>query len=150
VKRSQRIQTIVDIKAQQENSALKALAEQQRKIQAAQQQLEHLQQYRQEYLDNDRESGSKRIHRLLEFRAFIAKLDHAIAGQTDVIQQIETELQRKRKHWESLHHHTKNLQKVCDGMASAELNLESKREQRESDDRASRMSNNTSGGMNNA
>ncbi|NOT85322.1 MAG: flagellar FliJ family protein [Methylococcaceae bacterium] len=149
MKRSKRIQSIVDIKAQQENQALKEVAEQQQKTYAAQQQLEHLEQYRQGYLDRDKAGGAQRVSALLEFRAFIAKLDQAIIGQMDVIRQLDIELQRKRKHWESLHQNTKNLQKVCNGMVAAELKIANKREQLESDDRAARMAQQNFGGMNN-
>ncbi|MEQ1636250.1 MAG: flagellar export protein FliJ [Methylococcales bacterium] len=148
MKRSQRIQTIVDIKAQQENSALKAVAEQQHKIQAAQQQLADLEQYRQSYLDKEQTSGARRVSALLEFRAFIAKLDQAIVGQIDIIKHLESELSHKRKQWESLHHDTKNLQKVCHGMAAAEAKVVNKREQLEADDRASRMTQQNADGIN--
>lgn len=140
MKRSQRIQNIVDIRAQQTSKALTAVGEQQNKIQAAKQKLTHLQQYRQDYLDKDADNGSKRINAFLAFRAFIAKLDQAINGQEDVIQQLELELIQKRQHWESLHHNTKNLQKVCDGLVATELKTTERREQREADDRSARMS----------
>jgi flagellar protein FliJ len=150
VKKSQRFQTIVNLKVQQENKALKDLGQQQQKVQAAKQQLAHLQQYRQDYLDKDTGKSVKRVNAFLEFRAFIAKLDQAIGGQENSIRHLETELHRKRQHWESLHQHTKNLQKVRDGMVLAEVQAVNKREQREADDRASRMSRNNAEGTHNA
>lgn len=140
MKKSKRIQSIVDIKAEQTNKALIAVGEQQAKIQAAKQQLLHLQQYRQDYIDKDTGNGSKPISAFLAFRAFIAKLDQALEGQETLIQQLERELIRKRQHWEALHHNTNNLQKVCDGLLAGELKIADRREQRESDDRSAQMS----------
>ena len=87
MKKSKRIQAIVDIKAEQASKALTAVAEQQNKIKAAQAQLLHLQQYRQDYIDKDARSGVKRVSAFLEFRAFIAKLDEAL--ETQVIEKFD-------------------------------------------------------------
>lgn len=147
MKKSQRFQTIVDIKRQQEHKALKAMGEQQQKMQAAKEQLAHLQQYRQDYLNKDADQRVKRVSAILEFRAFIAKLDRAINGQETLVAQLETELQRKRRSWEGLHHQAKNFQKVQDGMAAVELKQEDRREQREVDDRTAQMHRNKLGGL---
>lgn len=150
MKKSKRIQAIVDIKAEQTSKALTAVVEQQNKITAAQAQLLHLQQYRQDYIDNDARSGVKRVSTFLEFRAFIAKLDEALETQAATVQQLEQELTRKRQHWESLRHNTQNLQKVCDGLVASELKAADKREQRESDDRSAQASRKNAEGMSNA
>ncbi len=142
MKKSQRIQLIVDIKAKHEQNSLTALVEYQQKRQLAEQQLEHLKQYRQEYIDkfSTRSGAGIGIQTLLEFRSFIDKLDIAIAGQVKTVQQCLAEETRKRQVWEGLHQQTESLQKVCAKFSSAEAHLENKREQLESDDRASRMS----------
>ena len=142
MKKSQRIQLIADIKAKHEQNSLTALVEYQQKKQLAEQQLEHLKQYRQEYIDkfSTRSGAGIGIQTLLEFRSFIDKLDIAIAGQVKTVQQCIAEETRKRQVWEGLHQQTESLQKVCTKLASAEAHLENKREQLESDDRASRMS----------
>ena len=140
MKKSQRIQTIVDIKAQQEQKSLEALGEKLRSHQEAIQQLEHLVQYRQEYLDKFQNNASvgMSVTVLVDFRAFIEKLDQAIAGQAQLVQQAELEVMNKRKNWENKHQHTQSLQKVFDGIVAEEHKLENKREQAESDDRSSR------------
>ncbi len=142
MKKSQRIQLIVDIKAKHEQNSLTALVEFQQKRQLAEQQLEHLKHYRQEYIDkfSTRSGAGIGIQTLLEFRSFIDKLDIAIAGQVKTVQQCLAEETRKRQVWEGLHQQTESLQKVCAKFSSAEAHLENKREQLESDDRASRMS----------
>jgi len=152
VKKSQRIKTIVDIKANQENSALEALGAVQRKHQGMQAQVEGLRNYRREYQDRFDQLGVKGVNvaQLLEFRSFIDKLDKAIIGQEQMLDSIDAEVKTKRKIWEELHHKTQSLQKVCDSALKIEMKQEAKREQQEQDERASRIGRNNSSGMGNA
>jgi len=152
VKKSQRIKTIVDIKANQEKSALEVLGAVQRKHQGMQAQVEGLRNYRREYQDRFDQLGVKGVNvaQLLEFRSFIDKLDKAIIGQEQMLDSIEAEVKAKRKIWEELHHKTQSLQKVCDSALKIEMKQEAKREQQEQDERASRIGRNNSSGMGNA
>lgn len=144
MKKSQRIKTIVDIKAAQEKNALEVLGAVQRKLQSMQAQVEGLRSYRQEYQHRFDQLGIKGVNvaQLLEFRSFIDKLDKAIIGQEQVLSAIEAELAAKRKIWEDLHNKTQSLQKVCDSALMAEMKQEAKREQQEQDERASRIGRN--------
>ena len=152
MKKSQRIKTIVEIKATQEKNALEVLGAVQRKLQSMQAQVEGLRNYRKEYQDRFDQLGVKGVNvaQLLEFRSFIDKLDKAIIGQEQVLSSIEAELMAKRKIWEELHHKTQSLQKVCDSALVVEMKQEAKREQQEQDERASRIGRNNSSGMGNA
>lgn len=140
IKKSQRIKTIVEIKAAQEKNSLEALGASQRKLLATQAQIESLRKYRQEYQAKFNQQGGTGISvvQLLEFRSFMDKLDKAIAGQEHALGECETDLMTKRKIWEGLHHRTQSLQKVCNSALSAELKQESKLEQLAQDERASR------------
>jgi len=146
VKKSQRIKTIVEIKATQEKKALEVLGAVQRKLQNMQSQVDGLKNYRKEYQDKFDQMGSRGAHvaQLLEFRSFIDKLDKAIIGQEQVLSSIEAELTAKRKIWEELHHKTQSLQKVCESALTVEMKQEAKREQSEQDERASRIGRNNS------
>ena len=152
MKKSQRIKTIVEIKATQEKNALEVLGAVQRKLHSMQAQIEGLKNYRKEYQDRFDQLGSRGVNvaQLLEFRSFIDKLDKAIIGQEQVLNSIEQEVIAKRKIWEELHHKTQSLQKVCDSALVVEMQQEAKREQQEQDERASRIGRNNSGGMGNA
>ncbi len=152
MKKSQRIKTIVDIKATQEKNALEVLGAVQRELLSMQSQVEGLRNYRKEYQDRFDQLGVKGVNvaQLLEFRSFIDKLDKAIIGQEQVLSSIEAELMAKRKIWEELHHKTQSLQKVCDSALAIEMKQEAKREQLEQDERASRTGRNNSNGMGNA
>ncbi|MDO9104245.1 MAG: flagellar export protein FliJ [Methylovulum sp.] len=140
MKKSQRIKALVDINAAQEKNALEVIAGVQNKLLAAQAQIDHLKEYRQEYQEkfDHLGSGGVKIAQLLEFRSFIDKLDKAILGQEQASTAIEQELVAKRKLWENLHYRTNSLQKVCDAAGLAELKLQDKREQLEQDERAAR------------
>ena len=140
IKKSQRIKTIVEIKATQEKSSLEALGASQRKLLTTQAQIESLRKYRQEYQDKFNQLGNAGISviQLLEFRSFMDKLDKAIAGQEHALGECETDLMTKRKCWEGLHQRTQSLQKVCNSALAAEIRQEGKLEQLEQDERASR------------
>ena len=140
IKKSQRIKTIVEIKATQEKSTLKALGASQRKLLATQAQIESLKKYRQEYQDrfNQLGGGGIGVVQLLEFKSFMDKLDKAIAGQEHTLNECEADLMTKRKVWEGQHHRTQSLQKVCNSALAAEIKQDGKLEQMEQDERASR------------
>ncbi len=140
MKKSQRIKSLVDINAAQEKCALEAIGEVQKKLHAAQAQIENLKNYGREYEDRFDRMGSAGINisQLLEFRSFIDKLEKAIQGQEQALAMIENELINKRKAWESLHYRTNSLQKVCDTARFAELKRQDKLEQADQDERAAR------------
>lgn len=144
MKKSQRIKTIVEIKAAQERNTLETLGAAQRKLLAMQNQLESLKKYRQEYQHRFNQLGGAGINvgQMLEFRSFMDKLDKAIAGQEQTVSECETDLMMKRKIWEGLHHRTQSLQKVCNSALAAELRQEGRREQSEQDERVCRSGKN--------
>lgn len=140
MKRSQRLQTIIDLHARQENDALRVMGHCQQQLELQQAQLDHLQNYKLEYLQKlvDRQRLGMNVNQLLEFRAFADKLDKAIEGQRQTVAKHERELQRARVAWEECHQRTKSLQKLGELAAAEELKLEYKREQNEQDARAAR------------
>ena len=146
MKRSQRLKTLVEIKAAQEQSALEALGAAQRKRQEIQAQVDSLKNYRLDYQLKFTQLGraGTGVIQLLEFRAFMDKLDKAIAGQEQALTEWENRLMAKRKSWEDRHHQTQSLQKVCDSARAAELKQEDRLEQLEQDERAGRAGRNNS------
>jgi flagellar protein FliJ len=151
-KKSQRIKTIVDLKATQEQDSLEALGASQRKLIAMQAQVDNLKKYRQDYQDKFNRLGNigANVGQLLEFRSFMDKLDKAIAGQEQSLDHSKAELTAKRKIWESMHHRTKSLKKIYQTALKTELKQENKSEQLEQDERASRLGRNNVDNMKNA
>jgi flagellar protein FliJ len=144
MKKSQRIKTLVDLKAAQAKSALEALGVCQRKWLVMQNQIQGLKDYRKDYQNklDQLGSGGANILQLLEFKSFIEKLDKAIAGQEVALEGIDQELAFKKKAWENLHYRTQGLQKVCDSAVTVEAKQEDKREQLLQDERAGRFGRN--------
>lgn len=149
MKKSQRIKTLVDLKASQEQESLEALGVSQRKLMAMQAQVDNLKKYRQDYQDKFNHLGTNgaNVGQLLEFRSFMDKLDKAIAGQEHSLDQGKADLAMKRKIWESMHHRTQSLNKIYRSAMKAELKQESKYEQLEQDERASRLGRNNAGSL---
>ncbi|MCQ8181599.1 flagellar export protein FliJ [Methylomonas sp. SURF-1] len=143
MKKSQRLNVVIELQARQEQDALAALGLAQQRLQEQQVQLDNLLNYRVEYLNNfaARQQGGIPVSQLLEFRAFSEKLDSAIDSQRQLVLQYEREVQRARKHWEDSRQRTKSLRKVSELALAEEIKIEQKREQAEQDDRAARMAN---------
>lgn len=141
MKKSQRIKPLVDLKTSQEKESLEAVGVSQQKMLAMQAQVDHLKKYRQDYQDKFAQLGAAgaNIDQLLEFRSFMDKLDKAIAGQEQALDQSKADLAMKRKIWENMHYRSKSLKKIYQTALKTELKQESKFEQQEQDERASRL-----------
>ena len=141
MKKSKRLQIIVDLNARNEKKALEALGELQGKKQEMQTQLDNLQQYLQEYKDKYQTLGASgiNINQLLEFRSFIDKLDKAIEEQQQLVSKLNNQILLARNHWEKLYQKTRSLEKVCEAAVIEENKIADKQEQAEQDERASRM-----------
>jgi flagellar protein FliJ len=152
IKKSQRIKTIVEIKAAQEKDQLEVLGASQRKLTAMQAQVDGLKKYRMDYQDKFNQLGNvgANVGQLLEFRSFMDKLDTAIAGQELSLDQSRADLAAKRKIWENMHNRTESLKKVYDSALATEIKQESKFEQLAQDERASRLGRNNPGNTSNA
>lgn len=141
MKRSKRLEVIVDIKAKQEQKALEILGQSQRQHTQMKGQVEGLTVYRKDYVDkcNAFARNGVKVSRLIEFRSFIDKLDVAIIGQEKILKNMEQDVLLKRSMWESMHRGTQSIQKVRDSALKVEQKHEEKREQSEQDEHASRL-----------
>ncbi|MGR9053896.1 MAG: flagellar export protein FliJ [Gammaproteobacteria bacterium] len=152
MKKSDRLKTIVEFNADQEKKALEAYGAIQQEQLQMQRQLQQLLDYRRQYrekFDTRCESGA-RVTQVLEFKSFLTKLDQAIAGQEQMLDQVEAELNRLRSHWLGLHNKTKSLEKICDNAKVEEKRERDKRDQAELDDRLVGSRRNGSNGVRNA
>jgi len=140
VKRSQRLQVIVDLKINQEKKYLEALGKQQNIKLQKETQLNSLKNYRQDYRDKNEhliKSGIS-VMQLMEFRAFMEKMDKAIDGEEIALRSLDSELERLKKNWEEAHMYTQGMQKIQGNARVCEQKQEEKKEQLEMDDRAAR------------
>ena len=141
MKRSNRLQVIVDIKANQEQKALERLGQSQREHTKIKGQVDGLTVYRGDYVDkcNAFARDGVKVSRLIEFRSFIDKLDVAIAGQERILKSMEQDVLQKRNMWEFTHRSTQSIQKVRESAMKVEQKQENKREQSEQDEFDSRL-----------
>ena len=141
MKRSKRLQVIVDIKAIQEQKSLEVLGQAQRQHTQMKGQVEGLSSYRSDYVDkcNAFAKGGVKVSRLIEFRSFIDKLDIAITGQEKILKNMEQDVLLKRKTWEMMYQNTQIIQKVRESALKVEQHHENKREQHEQDEHSSRL-----------
>ena len=140
VKRSQRLQVIVDLKMNQEKKHLEVLGQQQNIKCQKETQLNNLKNYRQDYKDKNEhliKSGIS-VMQLMEFRAFMEKMDKAIEGEETALKILDSELEYLRNNWEKAHMYTQGMQKIQGKARLSEQKQEEKKEQLEMDDRASR------------
>jgi len=140
MKKSQRLQLIIDLKENQEKKCLEALGAEQLKKQQKAEQLNNLQRYHQDYVDKNAVQLKKGLPvlRLLEFNAFLEKMDKAIEGEEQALDRLDDQVNVLRDRWEKAHLHTKNIQKIQLKAKHLEQKDQDKKEQLEMDDRASR------------
>ena len=148
MKKSQRLRLIVDLNEENEKKALEEMGVWQKKIQDVKTQLDNLRQYQQEYKNQYQALSQSAINidQLLEFRAFTSKISKAIEEQEKAFVDINEKATSVRKVWERQHQKTQSLQKVCESALVTEIKEEDKREQKEQDDRSSRMARNSGTG----
>lgn len=141
MKKSERIQVLVNLHSEHEKMALKVLGRCQQQCIELDKQLQSLRVYRQEYVKkyDAGENQTVSVCRLLEFRAFIDKLDKAIELQQQAVDDKNRELQGVRKNWEQKHQKTQSLQKITDQAVSDEIKQIDKQEQAAQDEHASRF-----------
>ena len=142
MKKSRRLQNIVEYKAMQEKNAREELGRCHQKHQEIITQLESLTQYRQDYHNKYKKLGvgGVAMKQLLDFRLFIEKMDKAITDQKSLLKQMENDLVNKRKVWKKAYQSAKSLQKVQAISMRDETRREQRREQAEQDERTSRPS----------
>ena len=140
--RSKRFRPIVKHAQRLEQNAARALGEAQRRVSEAQQRLDQLCDYRCEYTRRFSESGNQGlgVDRLMDYQAFLDKLNIAIAQQQQHIAKAEQALQQCRDHWFAQRGRSKLLDNVLERYVESEMQQASKKEQREIDDRGTRPS----------
>jgi len=140
MKKSQRLQVIIDLKAREEQRYLEVLGIEQEKKNQKEQQLNNLKMYRQDYLNKNAEKLKQglSVFQLQEFNAFIGKMDQAIEGEKISFEKIDEQVQLLRSEWEKAHLHTKNIEKIQLKAKMIEQKELDKKEQNEMDDRSSR------------
>jgi|GEM_PF-1888984 len=137
MKRSHRLQKVLQLSAEKESEAARVLAEAGRKIEEVQCQLESMQRFRKDYSVRMGEQGmALNGLQLHEYRSFLANLGRAIEEQEALLVKMRQEYAALQHTWRQAHCRNKGISKVQKKWVRFEQDCLEKQSQRELDDRA--------------
>lgn len=138
MKRSRRFEPVVKVAENREQQAAQALGEAQAALTQAQQRLAELEQYCEEYIQRFHATGAMGMSaaKMLDYRAFLVKLDRAIKEQGLAVEQAGRLAERQRQEWFSHRGKVKMLDTVVARFQADEQRDADRKEQGDQDDRA--------------
>lgn len=132
--RSKRMQPVLEVAARREQEAAKRLGDSQQRQQMAEQRLQELIHYRDDYARQFNDGGSLTAARLQDYRIFLDRLNQAIEQQRLLVQRAIQDCEAQRRRWVEVHGRNQALDKVVSRYRSEERTQEDLREQKESDE----------------
>ncbi len=137
---SKRFKPIQKITSQRERKAAAALGESLQQRNAAKQRLDELRAYHSEYLERFARATSDGLSssQVLEYQAFIGKLEAAISQQEEVVIQSQQDCDSSKAQWRGRYTKSKAVQNAVERMRETERKGKQRTEQSESDERAQR------------
>lgn len=140
MRRSQRLEPVLDIATEAERKAASALAAAETRVVEAEQKLAELERYAQEYRValKDRTATGIDVVQLRAFHGFIGRLGEATAQQALVIQRAREERDATRERWLETSRRARVVAKAVEQAATQERKVHERREQSDSDERAQR------------
>lgn len=140
--RSKRLQPVAQYADSRQRDAAAVLAAYRRVCDEQEKRLNELRGYRAEYVERFHAAGAAGIDaaQLLDYRAFIERLDKALAQQEQVANAARHEYEEKKRAWFALRGRAKALDHVVSHYRDQEQRERERREQHESDERAQRHS----------
>jgi flagellar FliJ protein len=138
LKKSQRIQPVVKVAENHEQQAAQVLGKAQAALTQAEQRLQELQTYRNEYVRRFQEAGAAGMGavRMEDYRRFLHNLSQAIEQQMQVVAGKEREVEAQRRQWHTRRSKVKMLDNVVARYVLEEQRKADKKEQAEQDERA--------------
>lgn len=130
------LQPARDVAEMREQAAAKVLGQKQHALTECVTRLESLRRYRKEYSDSLNSPKSLDANRLRDYRAFLARLNDAIAQQERVMEHVRSELEIARLAWQHAHTKVLALDRLLEHRAADVRNTVERREQNTLDDLA--------------
>ncbi len=119
----------------------RAMGEAGRKVAELERQLEQLQSYRDEYVRNSTQSaGAIDAVKLQNYRSFLERLGEALRQHLIKLTNARAEYEKRRALWSEKRIEAETLGRVVDRFRKEEQHAADRREQREGDDAAMRLS----------
>lgn len=137
MKRSQRLNPIIELAAKETEQALIKVGQANTVWTQNKQQLDDLKRYKDEYLARLRQGNQSAMsaQKVMELRAFLAQLDQAISAQQHQVEQSFAELQQQQATWRQIRSKEEAMLSLSQRYQKEETRTELKREQNESDER---------------
>ena len=139
--KSKRFEPIREIASNSADALSRAMADAARRVADLERQLEQLERYRAEYLQNSTTAGaSMDAVKLQNYRSFLDRLGEAKRQHQKNLDAARAEYEKRRALWSEKRVEAESLGRVVERFRKEERAAEDRREQREGDDAAMRVS----------
>ncbi|MGB6355257.1 MAG: flagellar export protein FliJ [Steroidobacteraceae bacterium] len=139
--KSKRFEPIHEIASTSAKDLSRAMGDAGRKVADLESQLEQLQSYRDEYVRNSTQSaGAMDAVKLQNYRSFLDRLGEALRQHLKNLDSARAEYEKRRALWSEKRIEAESLSRVVDRFRKEEQHAADRREQREGDDAAMRIS----------
>ena len=140
MKRADRLEPVQKVVDDTERRMAEHFAAAERLVHTSKQKLHELQSYRDDYTQGfaRRAKGGMGARDLVDYQAFMSRLDEAIKQQSQLVQRAQHDSDVQRRRWQEAAQRAKALGKVITRWQQEELQAADRREQREIDERAQR------------
>jgi flagellar FliJ protein len=139
--KSKRFKPIQEIASTSAKDLSRAMGEAGRKVAELERQLEQLQSYRDEYVRNSTQAaGAMDAVKLQNYRSFLDRLGEALRQHLATLDDARAEYEKRRVQWSEKRIEAESLGRVVERFRKEEQHAADRREQREGDDAALRLS----------
>jgi flagellar export protein FliJ len=141
MKKSKRFEPIQEIASNSAKGLAQAMGDAARKVAELERQLGQLQSYRDEYVRNSAQAaGAIDAVKLQNYRMFLDRLGEAVRQHLRNLEIARSEYERRRALWSEKRIEAESLSRVVERFRTDERHAADRREQREGDDAAMRVS----------
>jgi flagellar FliJ protein len=140
MKRADRLEPVKNVVDDTERRLAEHYAAAERLLNASEKKLHELHAYRDDYTQGfaRRAGGGMGARELVDYQAFMTRLNEAIKQQALVVQQARSEAELQRKRWQEAAQRAKALGHVIERWHKEDVRAADQREQRDTDERAQR------------
>jgi flagellar FliJ protein len=138
--KSKRFEPIQEIASNSADALSRPMADAARKVADLERQLAQLETYRDEYVRNSAVAGAMDAVRLQNYRSFLDRLGEALRQHVRNLDAARADYERRRLQWSEKRIEAESLGRVVERFRAEEQRAADRRDQRELDDAAIRMS----------
>ena len=139
--KSKRFEPIREIASISANELSRAMADAGRRVADLERQMDQLKSYRDDYVRNSTEGqGAMDAVKLQNYRSFLDRLGDALRQHSMNLDAARAEYEKRRRQWSEKRIEAESLGRVVDRFRKEEQHAAERREQREGDDAALRIS----------